>query len=241
MAIRKRPSVTLSSSPTSKTASGFEYGRFRLKVSILAAAERRLAALADLADQLEKWQASGTEKQLSLTVEQIQLVREALRDALLLPQVFEELGDFRDRDYALANLYRENGGDARAVVRAAGWSTGKRRDNYPHDDIVRDYLWLLGRDPCVSPPWLIMMPPRNRDGSLIYPDPPLDPVTALRCVAKSYEFPTPTACRTVLLRIRRERKAAEPSDPRSSFPIPNIASLDRPEPPPKRPTGRSRG
>ena len=139
------------------------------------------------------------------------------------------LGDLQDRDRALHALYKQKGKGPRHVMRALGWSSGKRGQSYSRNAVVCDYVMLLGRTPFRGMHRLV------RKGSRLPPEEPRTPVEAVLEVAKSYQFLSAGACRVFLVRARREirtenRRVADgsPVGLVDDFPIPDQVKLDRP-------------
>jgi hypothetical protein len=222
--------------PKRRLPSGFEYPVHELAEPFRKAAESRDQALADIEALVGRQLVEKPPRlRIVLSREQASLVQQALRDLPRLRQAAEQSDDLWCRDVALHRLWRERG--PRAVVRALGWSSGRRGATYQRDHVVEEYLILLGREPRHG---LLAIPQGPAAGEHLPDIRPEDTIGAIRAVAKTFRFASPEACRQFLLRARGElrreeatREAKGGEEPHlghvvSTFPLPNPARLARP-------------
>ena len=171
---------------------------------------------------------------LGLSRSELEVVEYALLIAPLYEIKASQLSDLEERLRALRKLYKRKGSEkgARAVVKALGWSKGKRGDSYPNEDVWDDYVWLIGEEPRVGA--RCIRSPTRSDGSPLYPSRDVSRPEAIRLLKDVYEFPSLTACRESLLKSNRRLKAlygGEPGPPGSrayGFTIPDSSQLKEP-------------
>jgi hypothetical protein len=209
---------------TRKTEGGHPYAVHRLSPEAERSVRRWERALSRMERRLAKWLAAAApHSALPLFSADVKLLGDALQELHLTRHAREALDDLRCRDRALYQLYRGTGANGpREVVKALGWSTGKRGPRRAPEVIVARYVELLGQSP-------------YRDLRPIDPPPPepLSEVEALYALAREYRQ-TATALRTSLIRarsaIRAKNRASGASGPGSlvdDFRVPSEATVLR--------------